>query len=1087
MLRVTVMGTVSAWRDGEELDLGGPRQRAVLGLLVAAGRRTVSTDRFVEDLWEGEPPAKALGALQVYVSNLRKVLEPGRQRRQPARVLTSVAPGYQLVLPEDAVDTWWFAALVREARSLDDPVQRLERLDRALALWTDEPFAAHADLEWARLETTRLTDLHSEAVRLWATTALDLGRTAEAVGALEAHVQAHPLREHGVRLLALALYRAERQSDALAALAAVRRRLVDELGVDPSPELRELEADILDHAPHLRAPVEHPAAMATTPGPPAAAPAPVVPVDPVFGREDELARLHAALAGGDGPAVVWVAGEAGIGKSTLVDRLCDESVGTWTVARGQCPEVDGAPPGWAWFDALGDLLGRPTDVVAARASTAFDLAHGVVEAIAAASHDVLLVLDDLHRADGETLQVLRHVLSSPSRRLVVVGTFRGDEVGPDLAMAIAATSDHLAERLELQGLPMRTARAVLETVSGVRLPEGVLQQLLRRSGGNPLYLKQVARLAASQGPDIAVSQVPSAIHEILGLRLGRLPAATVDLLSRAALLGRDVDLDLLVAVEESRGTATEDEVVDALDAGIVAGLVSSATPERLVFEHALVRDALYDRLPPMRRRRLHGVALDILERDHPERVVAMAHHAAAALDLRRAPRAAVLLSAAADELLAAGSHAEAADLVRLSLEAHELAGSPVVDTLAARRSLQHAIATSGDLRAAHAARATSVDLAFRHGDESQRRRSLVWASPTAWSIRELHATDHVMIERLRGALAAMAQEPDDEVDEALRVQLLSTLTLETEGSALADLAFESAAEAVVRARALGDPAVLCVALNAAYLTTYPPRPHGSLRTVGLELLEASRAARLPAFEAIGHYAMFGAAAADGDLTEAQDHAAEAIRRGTAGQLPLLLVVSGLFEGLLQLVRGRLDEAAATYRDVTEHLVASGDPNGRIMQLILAFTVDHARGDTSAHVEAFREIDAIIPHENHDYLVATLLDAGATDEARARWSPQVELKHDYFWLYNATLRLENAVRLEDVEHVRAMLALLTPWSGQVGGLVAGTCSLGPVDIYLARAHRLLGDEEEAHRLLDVAEETARRYEAPQWLAEAARVR
>lgn len=1086
MLRLSALGVVEATREGDLLDLGGPRQRAVLGLLVAAGRRTVSTDRFLDDLWQGEPPPKALGALQVYVSNLRRVLEPERQKRQPARVLTSVAPGYRLNLPDEQVDTWHFENLLRHARLASDPSAVVESLDEALALWTGEPFAAYADQEWAAVEATRLWDLHAEAVQLRASAALDLGRTDEVVGTLESYVQAYPLREQGVRLLALALYRVQRQGDALTVLGDVRRRLVDELGVDPSPELRELELDILNHAPHLRAPVAPASVTAAVDSSPLRPEPTSREADRLLGRTEELRRLHVAAENAEGPVIVWVGGEAGIGKTTLVERFCDESVGSWTVARGRCPEVDGAPPAWAWFDALGDLLGEPVDVDAARTSTAFDLAHQVTRVIAEAAHDVLLVLDDLHRADGETLQVLRHVVSASRRRLVIVATYRTDEVSVDLGMTSAAVSDLTADRLELGGLPVETSRAVLEATAEVDLPESVFQQLLDRSGGNPLYLKQVARLAASVGPEMAASEMPSAIREILSRRFSRLPAGTVDLLSRAALLGRDIDLDLLVALELARGTSTEDDVVDALDAGIVAGLVQSTSPGRLTFAHALIRDALYERLPPMRRQRLHGAALDLLERDHPERTIALAHHAAAALEPRRAARAAELLTRAADELLGVGSHAEAAHFIRLALEAHSMADSPVSATLHAHSVLQYAIATSGDLQAAHAARATSIELAHRFGDVAQRRRSLVWMSPTAWTIRELQIVDVVLVDRIRSALLEMEAEDPEHVDEGLRVLLLSTLALETEGSPQASLAADAAREAVQRARALEDPWVLCVALNAAYITTYPPQPHGSLRAVGTELLAVARQAGLLAFEAIGHYAMFGAAAADGDLAGAQRHAAEAMQCGTAGQVPLLLVVSGLFEGLQRLIQGELDEAEAIYRATMSRLVSSGDPNGRVMQLILEFTVDHARGDTSRHVTELLTIDEVVPSDIHDYLVASLLDAGRTDEARARWAPE-PVKHDYFWLYNANLRLENAVRLSDLDEVRAMVVELTPWSGHVAGLVAGTGSLGPVDIYLSRAHRLLGDDAEADRLLDVAEETARAYDAPQWLVETRRHR
>ena len=104
-VRVTVLGPVRAWVGTDPVDLGARMQRALLARLVAARGHTVSVDRLIHDLWEGEPPPKALSALQVYVSHLRRVLEPDRQRRAPARILVSAAPGYCLRLPDNAVDT----------------------------------------------------------------------------------------------------------------------------------------------------------------------------------------------------------------------------------------------------------------------------------------------------------------------------------------------------------------------------------------------------------------------------------------------------------------------------------------------------------------------------------------------------------------------------------------------------------------------------------------------------------------------------------------------------------------------------------------------------------------------------------------------------------------------------------------------------------------------------------------------------------------------------------------------------------------------------------------------------------------------
>ncbi|MFC5063451.1 AfsR/SARP family transcriptional regulator, partial [Actinomycetospora atypica] len=230
-LSVGVLGDVRAAIDGRPLDLGGPRQRAVLGMLVAAGGRIVSTDRFVEDLWSGEPPPKALGALQAYVSHLRRLLEPGRAPRTPASVLVSAAPGYRLALPPEQVDAWDLARLVEAARSAP-PAEALDLAGRALARWTGTPFAAYADEPWAAREATRLAEVHATAAEVAGEAALALGRPAAAVGVLDDLARAAPLRESGVALLARVLAGAGRTGDALAGLRAARELLADEPGLD---------------------------------------------------------------------------------------------------------------------------------------------------------------------------------------------------------------------------------------------------------------------------------------------------------------------------------------------------------------------------------------------------------------------------------------------------------------------------------------------------------------------------------------------------------------------------------------------------------------------------------------------------------------------------------------------------------------------------------------------------------------------------------------------------------------------------------------------------------------------------------------
>ncbi|MFA3878450.1 BTAD domain-containing putative transcriptional regulator [Streptomyces sp. MMCC 100] len=249
-----VLGAVTAGRGGHVLALKGPRHRAVLARLVLARRRVVPVDRLVEDLWDAPPP-RAVGAVRTFVGDLRRALEPDRPPRAPARLLVTEGPGYALRAAPDTVDAWRFEAAVAEADRLP-AAQAPDRLRAALGEWRGPAYAEFGTEGWARGERSRLTELRLRAVERRAELLVELGRAAEAVPDLDAHLTEHPWREESWRLLALALYRTGRQADALAVLRRARALLAGRLGIDPGPRLRRLEAGILAQDPDLDPPGE---------------------------------------------------------------------------------------------------------------------------------------------------------------------------------------------------------------------------------------------------------------------------------------------------------------------------------------------------------------------------------------------------------------------------------------------------------------------------------------------------------------------------------------------------------------------------------------------------------------------------------------------------------------------------------------------------------------------------------------------------------------------------------------------------------------------------------------------------------------
>ncbi len=285
----------------------------MLARLVAAGGKVVSTDRLIDDLWAGEPPPRALNALQVHVSNLRRCLEPGRAPRTSARVLVTSPPGYALDLPHEAVDAWSFEHLFTAAVTERDADARARTLARALTLWNGTAYEEFADTGWAGPEVVRLEELRRSAVERWAAAMLDCSDAAAAVPELSVLLRIQPDREETARLLALAHYRCGRQADAMSVLRSTRRYLVDELGLDPGPALEATETTILTHGDSLmRSPIgvaPAPPPAVNRPGRPSSTVAPATcrhystkpaapppPVDASSGWEARRARERAHFA-----------------------------------------------------------------------------------------------------------------------------------------------------------------------------------------------------------------------------------------------------------------------------------------------------------------------------------------------------------------------------------------------------------------------------------------------------------------------------------------------------------------------------------------------------------------------------------------------------------------------------------------------------------------------------------------------------------------------------------------------------------------------------------------------------------------------
>jgi DNA-binding SARP family transcriptional activator len=252
-----ILGPLEILVRGRPLPLTAAKQKALLAILLLHPNEVVSSDRLIDELWGSEPPGSAANALQVYVSQLRGLLEPQREKGEPSAVLPALAGGYLLRVVPEALDAHRFEQGLSEgiaARSAGDPAGGAERLRRALALWAGTALADFTYEPFAQSEIVRLEELRVVALEERIEADLELGGHAALVSELEGLVREHPLRERLRGELMLALYRCGRQVEALELYQESYRILNDELGISPGPELRELEQAILRQDPYLAAP-----------------------------------------------------------------------------------------------------------------------------------------------------------------------------------------------------------------------------------------------------------------------------------------------------------------------------------------------------------------------------------------------------------------------------------------------------------------------------------------------------------------------------------------------------------------------------------------------------------------------------------------------------------------------------------------------------------------------------------------------------------------------------------------------------------------------------------------------------------------
>ena len=586
---IRLFGSLEVVVDGRRVPVAGQSERSLLAALACSAGRVVAVERLIDDLWGEELPANPTNALQVRVSKLRRQLGGGI-RTEPA--------GYVLEVDPDDVDVLRFSRLVSSGR-----------FEEALALYRGAPLAEFRDQEWARAQATRLEELYLAAVEEHIENRLREGGDVGLVSELEAFVAAHPLRERLRGQLMLALHRSGRSADALATYQEGRRLFRDELGLDPSEALRELEGAILRQEETLQAPAAAPRLATNLPA----------RLSSFIGRDAERDRV---LAGLGHSRLVTLTGPGGAGKTSLAIEAARATAatyrdGVWFVALAGVTDPARVPL------TMAEALGIADPALAPRELLTAWLAH----------REVLVVLDNCEHLVDACAGLVEHLLRSAAAGTRIMTTSRealgvpGEVQLPVPPLADADAVALFADRAASVG-------------SGFRLgpdEEEVVRGICRRLDGMPLAIE----LAAARVNVLPVAEIAKRLDDRFRLLTGgartaearhRTLRATIDwshdllaepervLLRRLSVFRGGWTLEAAEAVCPSGAVASQD-VLDLLTALVAQSLVVASGGRFRLLE--TIRQYAWDRLVEageaevLRERHAHYF-LDLAEHAEPE-------------------------------------------------------------------------------------------------------------------------------------------------------------------------------------------------------------------------------------------------------------------------------------------------------------------------------------------------------------------------------------------------------------------------------------------------------------------------------------
>jgi hypothetical protein len=743
----------------------------------------------------------------------------------------------------------------------------------------------------------------------------------------------------------LSLYRSGRQADALRCLAEGRATLVEELGLEPSPQLQRLEQQILTHAPELEREPDRPS-VATTPRPPSKPSPQRAPRrrSAIVGRTDEMQRLAALVdhvAAGRG-GLALITGEPGIGKTCLAQQAAAhaDEVGV-AVHWGRCSELDGAPAFWPWVQVLRSVWASgggtaPDDVLAAlvpglgsndtaeavldRDAARFRLYDAVSRYLiaAAAQQPMVVVLDDLHWGDVASLRLLRFLapeLASASIGIVV--TMREGVVTPaldDVRTDVARLPS--VERCPLEAFDHAEAAELAEVLTGGSVDTATVDALLQRSGGNPFFLSELIHLGHA-----GAAGIPSGVRDVIERRVRALAPSTQTLLEVASCLPADFLIAVVARVVDKKPPAMLDDVHEATTARLIVEV--DGQPGAFRFAHSLVRETVYALLPAIRRSDYHHKIARALEVgvDRDDAVVAhLAHHYCASLPVgstRDAVRWSLesgrraLARYAADE--AKARFDTALDLARFH---GGIDDGMLVDLLTACGAARRFV---GDPHARELLD-EAMSLARTMGDHVRLARAALATGSDAWGLNaQFGLVDDAVTTALEHVLPHLGTEAAE-----LRVSATARLACEyvylddpTKSVALS-------ARALDEAELVGAVGPLAMALMAVWMTIWSPESGEDRRELMARLEQLTAEHDLDPTRLLLLRTTTALEDADGSaLLEVRDRMREL---ASTGRYPAIGIVGNWVTSLLAILDGRFEDAEQLVT-VAHDQMATVDPAG----------------------------------------------------------------------------------------------------------------------------------------------------------------